>query len=182
MNPGRVCSKTSLPRDKNVVVTCIQLKPWLALTGIFQLIITVPEPSLLCCFAPSSESSQEAEPWMSWLSYSSPTHGMPGSLRNTPAKSSADRGRVPREGGHQPFPGLLKQLKPGEEETRTTAGKSPSGWIGDPVTRDPAFPRKLRCRTSEEIRCIIGSGEFSFPVWLPGFLIAQKSQHLVKML
>lgn len=110
----KVCCKTSLSRDKNVVITWIQLKLWLVLTGIFQLIITETEPSLLCCFVPSSESNQEtaqphtldgAAPSMSWVSCRGPIHGMPGFLMNTTKKSSADSVRIPREGENQAFPG-----------------------------------------------------------------------------
>lgn len=60
MNPRQSVAKHPYPeildiQRSQIGVTWVQL----VLTGIFQLIITEMEPSLLCCFVPSSESKQE---------------------------------------------------------------------------------------------------------------------------
>lgn len=178
-------------RDKNVVITWVQLKLQLVLTGIFQLIITETEPSLLCCFVPSSESNQEtAQPRpthvdggelsMSWLCYSGPIHGMPEFLMSTTAKSSADSGRLQKRGASAIPWAYSSSSNLRKRKQQPLPGKSPQWLDRSPVTRDPAFPRNKSCGRSEEIWCIIGSGEFLFPVWLPGYLIALEKSVLGK--
>lgn len=64
---------------------------------------------------------------------------------NTTAKSSADSGRgdYSEKESIRHSLGLLKQLKPEEEEARTTAGKkAPSGWIGALSLETQHFPEK----------------------------------------
>lgn len=121
-------------RDKNVVITWVQLKLQLVLTGIFQLIITETEPSLLCCFVPSSESNQEtAQPHtrggrrtfnvLTVLQWPNPWHARIPDEHH--CKEQCWQWKTTEKGSISHSLGLLKQLKPEEEETTTTAGKKP---------------------------------------------------------
>lgn len=89
-------------------------------------------------------------------------------------------GHYPEKESISPSLALLKQLKPEERKQEPLQGKGPQWLDRSPVSRDLAFPRKKSCRMSEEMWCIIGRGEFLFPVWLPGFLIALEKSVLGK--
>lgn len=162
----------SLARDKNIIIIQIWLKLCLVLSAIFQVIITEREPSLLCCFVPSSESTQKrVQPHMhEWSSTPNDTAVLqqPGSWgtrihdgqhfkeQSRQWKTPQRRASAVSFGCSSTSDQRKGKQKPPQEKT------FPRGWIGQMSLETKRFPERKSWRRSEEIQCILARGEFFF--------------------